>query len=446
MFLIKRMGNEDEYHSNDDVILVRTMYRKFDVKTKKTLRLFKKEELKSVKDLTKDDYIGEKINDESKLFPWYGTLAQHGANAIRLKKDIVIDNPKFWYYIGRVVADGCAVTYKRGKRNNSYVYQVQLCCGHHEYDDLIKIMDNCGFTYRKSKERTVYKFIVTLQELYEFVSLFGKYAHNKFVPKFVQDLPKNLLKQFVDGYLSGDGYIDSSGNHTATSVSRELIFTMKECIKKVYEQPVKYYFTKRKTKCTIEGRVVNQRDSHTLRFKTDIRKQDKAFVSDGYVWYPIKSINEVDDLDFTSHVCHKVNGGVHEYNTISELIRHEFDYFIHLVKLNEIFKIQKTLIGKAKLTPIYDTITIRDLASKCKSRVEFSSKHRTAYTLARKSGILDDVCKHMVNQRKPVTMEIAIKLANECSSRTDLSNKHGGVYNWARKNNKLDILFPENKN
>jgi DNA-cytosine methyltransferase len=52
------------------------------------------------------------------------------------------------------------------------------------------------------------------------------------------------------------------------------------------------YKTIRPETTIIEGRLVNQKDTYTLVWKTEKRKQDKAFYEDGYIWYPIKEVTK----------------------------------------------------------------------------------------------------------------------------------------------------------
>lgn len=46
------------------------------------------------------------------------------------------------------------------------------------------------------------------------------------------DLPVDLLNSFLNGYMSGDGCF-TNGRFKATSVSRELIYGLAQCIAKV---------------------------------------------------------------------------------------------------------------------------------------------------------------------------------------------------------------------
>ena len=56
------------------------------------------------------------------------------------------------------------------------------------------------------------------------------------------------------------------------------------------------YKTKRQKTTVIEGRVVNQKDSYELVWKTEKKKQDKAFYEDGYIWF----VGRNDDIIKTS--------------------------------------------------------------------------------------------------------------------------------------------------
>lgn len=72
------------------------------------------------------------------------------------------------------------------------------------------------------------------------------------------DLPVDLLNSFLNGYMSGDGCF-TNGRFKATSVSRELIYGLAQCIAKVYKQPYSIYKTERPKTTVIEGRTVNQK-------------------------------------------------------------------------------------------------------------------------------------------------------------------------------------------
>lgn len=88
----------------------------------------------------------------------------------------------------------------------------------------------------------------------------------------------------------------TNGRFKATSVSRELIYGLAQCIAKVYKQPYSIYKTERPKTTVIEGRTVNQKDTYELCFKKEKRPQDKAFYEDGFIWFPVTKVEE-DEIE-----------------------------------------------------------------------------------------------------------------------------------------------------
>jgi hypothetical protein len=61
-----------------------------------------------------------------------------------------------------------------------------------------------------------------------------------------------------------------------------------QLIADVFHRPSSFEFIKRKPTCIIEGRIVNQNNSYEIRYKKEVRKQNKAFSDEKYCWMPIK--------------------------------------------------------------------------------------------------------------------------------------------------------------
>jgi DNA-cytosine methyltransferase len=129
------------------------------------------------------------------------------------------------------------------------------------------------------------------------------------------DLPVNLLESFIEGYFSADGYIMKDGLKRFTSVSRELIYGIAQCVSKVYKVPYSIYKTERPLICIIENRVVNQRDTYQVTFKTEEIKRNKIFYNNGYVWSKVIEVENTltndsvydieveEDHSFTANGC-----------------------------------------------------------------------------------------------------------------------------------------------
>lgn len=233
--------------------------------------------------LTKKDYLGVAINQKSIIPTWNGVdFDWSDGRKTRHKNQLqcLLGYTDFWWLIGRYMGDGWC----RAQGG------IIICCAHDELDEVTQRIDKL-FNYSVAKERTVYKIHIPIKELSEFVAQFGSGALNKHLTNTILDLPTNLLKAFLHGYISADGCF-VNGLNKVTSTSRELIYGIAQCVAKVYRTPYRVYCTKRPKKCTIEGRVVNQHNTYELVWKEQICKQDKAFFEDGFIWFPISKISE----------------------------------------------------------------------------------------------------------------------------------------------------------
>ena len=103
------------------------------------------------------------------------------------------------------------------------------------------------------------------------------------------DLDERHLKQFIHGYLSGDGSC-TNGIWKATSVSKKLIFQLGECISKAYGIGYSIYYTPREQQYCIEDRIVNQKSTWQIVFRLNDQKSSSYFI-DGSLWQPVKEIS-----------------------------------------------------------------------------------------------------------------------------------------------------------
>ena len=88
-------------------------------------------------------------------------------------------------------------------------------------------------------------------------------------------------------------------------------------------------------------------------------------------------------------------------------------------------------------------ITIEKEAIKYNTRIEFYKKSSNAYNSARKHGILNEVCKHMIEMKKPKkywTKEKYTEEALKYKTRNEFKLKSGTAYEVARKNNDLENI------
>jgi DNA-cytosine methyltransferase len=262
--------------------------------------------------LDKGDYLGVAINQESIIPEWNGIVMKWSdGRKDRIKNELstLMDNLDFWWVIGRYIGDG----WERTQGG------IIICCSSvidKELFDLTKRLEKIGFSYNISTEGSIHKLHIPKKEIGIFVSQFGKYAHGKKLNNTIFDLPKDLLKSFVDGYHSADGSLyKNSIRHRINSVSKELIYGVAQCVAKAYGIPYSIYKTENKDTYTIEGRTVNQRDYYTVVYDFIDNSKKKSYIEDGYIWSPIRKLTrtgeyeqvydiEVDeDNSFTANGC-----------------------------------------------------------------------------------------------------------------------------------------------
>ncbi len=204
-----------------------------------------------------------------------------------------LDEETCWI-LGRYVADGHIRYEKRKDRKNSYQYQLILSIGDNKVDSVKKIIKNYSFScFQHTK--SVYRIVFSSKKLVDLVRNLnlGTNAESKRISNKIINLPNNLLEKFIEGYFSGDGsYIEKSNVYKATTISLELALTLQIAIQKAYKVGCKIYFNEKPKTCIIEDRTVNQKNNYMICFIKEQRKQQKYYIKDNMILYPIKSVED----------------------------------------------------------------------------------------------------------------------------------------------------------
>jgi|GEM_PF-449204 len=239
----------------------------------------------SLKDIEKGDVVGIPINNKSKI--------------VNNEFDLPYKNKMLWWIVGRYLGDGWITELNRlDKRNNRKYIEKHLiiCCNknNNETNDIVDVLKNIDFNYRIEERATVNRIYIKNNDLLEYLKTFGKYADGKFIPNEVLNLPKELLEEFLNGYLSADGYCDEVNSiYSFKTVSKKLALGFINCIAKVYNRHCKVHVQK-EGKDVIEGRIVKRKEKYIVSFTKDVRKKERSFCEDGYIWMPLKSIERLD--------------------------------------------------------------------------------------------------------------------------------------------------------
>lgn len=272
IYTIKSQGMIETKTTANHPYYIRTMYKKWNNKTRQYERMWKKPIWKEVKSLTTNDFVGVPIPQ----------IEENPYN---------LDEETCWL-LGRYIADGHIRHDKRKNRLNSCYYGVVYSIGNMKIEDFQMHLNKYhASVYKHTK--SCYRAVIASQKLVEFIenNNFGEGAINKNIPNLILNLPINLAKTFLDGYMAGDGYVKDN-KYSASTISRNLILGLQLLIAKVYNTSSNVYYCIKPSKYIIEDRIVNQHNIYQIKFNKEIKKQNNSFVDfeNNIIWYPIKRI------------------------------------------------------------------------------------------------------------------------------------------------------------
>jgi DNA (cytosine-5)-methyltransferase 1 len=211
---------------------------------------------------------------------YYSTMVLPDEEPNKYSKEI-------WWIIGRYIADGWRVRRQDRPRGGRIVFAVSDK-KREEFEHRLSEANLHG-TY--TEERTCGKYHVCNNQLYEYLGIFGEYAYGKRIPREALCLPREKAEYFYNGYMSGDGRNDKE---EATSTSAAVILGMCIIAQRLGKPVPAVYYTKRDSKCTIEGRECKQRDTYTFRISN---KSVKGYYRGRYVCRKLYRPTESDQYE-----------------------------------------------------------------------------------------------------------------------------------------------------
>ena len=211
---------------------------------------------------------------------YYSTMVLPDEEPNKYSKEI-------WWIIGRYIADGWRVRRQDRPREGRIVFAVSDK-KREEFEHRLSEANLHG-TY--TEERTCGKYHVCNNQLYEYLGIFGEYAYGKRIPREALCLPREKAEYFYNGYMSGDGRNDKE---EATSTSAAVILGMCIIAQRLGKPVPAVYYTKRDSKCTIEGRECKQRDTYAFRISN---KSVKGYYRGRYVCRKLYQPTESDQYE-----------------------------------------------------------------------------------------------------------------------------------------------------
>lgn len=295
---IKISGSEPLYVTENHPFLCREKFKKWKESIRSYETILTNPKWVLAKDLNKNHRVQVLVNKNSKIPIWNGVKSRiktqikesNGVNKNIMK--LLLENGDFWWIVGRYLGDGW---YRFDEKKCRY--DVGICCNKNEVNEISSVLDRIKvLNYSIAEKITTMVFTISTKEFAFFISHFGKGSIGKFIPEFVLDLPKQLLKDFVDGYISADGHErimkNDNVNYAISTISRNLAYGISQCIFKAYGRQSSIVKGLNKERNVILGRKVNVKDSYIISFYKD--KNRNYYTQDelGDFWVNVKE-NEI---------------------------------------------------------------------------------------------------------------------------------------------------------
>jgi len=262
---------------------IREKTRKWNNKLRKYEYIFKNPEWKKAHELDNNHYFGMKINENSIIpeFNFDKKINQHKTNIVNIK----LDNPDMWFMMGYFIGDGWIE--ETNKTDGGSMNKIRFAINKKDKKYVLNKINNILNITDKNCPSGIYCYKYGCSDFiwFNIFKQFGKYAHGKLIPEWVQDAPIEYIQEFINGYHKADGCITKNNCYEFTTVSYNLAFGLQRLYLKLG-----HLFSIRKDirpKTTIiDGRTVNQRDIYHIRgYVKENKRKSSSFIENGYVWY-----------------------------------------------------------------------------------------------------------------------------------------------------------------
>jgi len=277
-----------KYHSSfkctdEHPFYIREKTRTWNNELRKYEYIFKNPEWKKAHELDNNHYFGMKINENS-IIPDFNFD----------KNTIKLDNPEMWFMMGYFVGNGWIE--ETNKLDGRCMNKIRFAINTKDEKDILhKINNILQLTDKKCPSgNNCNKYGCSDFVWFNIFKQFGKYAHGKLIPEWVQDAPTEYIQEFVNGYHKADGCISKNDCYEFTTVSHNLAFGLQRLYLKLGNLFGIRKDIRPKT-TVIEGITVNQRDTYHIRgYTRETDRKQSSFIENGYVWYAPFKIEKSD--------------------------------------------------------------------------------------------------------------------------------------------------------
>ena len=265
----------------------------FYIREKKGQNVYGNPVWKKANELTMNDYFGMVINNHEIIpeFTFEKPINQYKTEQIHIKLDAL----DYWFVMGYFVGDGWIE--ETTKCDGRGMHKIRFAINNKDEEEVFeRITKVIPITDKDCNTGQCKKFGCSNYTWYNILKQFGKYAHGKLIPEWVQDAPKEYIQEFINGYMKADGCINNNKILQITTVSANLAYGLQRLYLKLGHIFSINKCVRPKT-CVIEGRTVNQRDTYCIRGTLHKRRNTSSFIEDNYVWFAPFKITKRDTTE-----------------------------------------------------------------------------------------------------------------------------------------------------
>jgi dihydrofolate reductase/thymidylate synthase len=237
----------------------------------------------NAENITKNQVMCLPIN-KNKIIPSFHQIKNYNGTRSETIIKTITDEDE-WFMLGFYMGDGWIDKKKKG----CFSFCINKI-DDSRFNIYKKISNILHLTYKDETDKLT-RYICCNASWWEILKDFGHLAHNKKIPEWIQDAPKEYIQWFINGYITADGCKTENHYESFTTVSADLAYGFQRLYAKL-GKILSVSYQKRPSKKLIEGRIVNQRNTYHMRI---IKKNKCKYVSnidENYIYFNILNIDK----------------------------------------------------------------------------------------------------------------------------------------------------------
>ena len=281
-----------KYHPHDiqcteeHPFYVRERTKLWDNSIRRYIFQFGKPEWTPASKLSPEHFVGMPVDSQS-IIPSI-TVPIKVNQTVEKDTNMTLDNKDQWFMMGYFLGDGWIEETKKsdGRDTNKIRFAIN---NKDEGYVLSRISKVLNITDKSCPTGQCKKFGCANITWFTILKEFGKYAHGKKIPEWVQSAPVDLIQEFLLGYQTADGY-DANTYIQYTTISDNIAYGIQRLYLKLGKLCSVTYHRMPET-CIIEGHTVNQRCNYKMRVFQNNECEQSSFVQDNYAWFKISKVS-----------------------------------------------------------------------------------------------------------------------------------------------------------